>query len=493
MKVSLDDGRLFSRNSLVTMRHVWFCFFLALYAAQTSIAGQLTLHGFAVGIPTSTAVEFDDFGVTRDNRLTLEINSDATNSKNALRPADIRVGDEVEITGNFDMATRKLTVKRVKILSVDDRRLNSAAFPDRSPELQQTAGGWNGYVFLDGVRIHIADSTRVTLRRNKRELKELQKQQNGVVPAETIPLAASDGIGSNTMASYAAVSQKDGSVLASKIEFEDFELSPDESARLQNFEPRIEKGDRLVGQADELRIGRSKYKLVPSSQAQGYIQELGESLIPQRQRELPAGSPLKIDYRFYLVEDKQFDVLAFPSGVVVVNSGLLEGLENEAQLAFHVSRAVTQIEEVDTWRLSRYNSSPGHIALKAVAIGAELGAPLMAFDVPMIVVAEKADDFVDSLRDQADRLALEWMLAAGYDIREAPRAYKVYALTHPDHKPLYPRPDANQVEKNQLAAARRVFLMTELRTNYSGIKYESLKKDSEQFHAAAQQAHASER
>jgi len=488
------DARLsFCRNFRVAMRHVRVLFLLALFATQNSTAGQLTLHGFIVGIPSPTAVEFDDFSVTRDNRVSLEINPSPAKSKNTLQPGKIRVGDEVEISGNFDFATRKLTVKTVKVLSVDDRRFNSVAFPDRPPELQRTAAGWNGYLFLDGVRIRVADSTHVTLRRNKRELKDLQKEQNGVVPAETISLTAPDEIGSNAMASYAAVSQKDGSVFASKVEFEDFEPSLDESERLQKLEPRIEKGDPLLSQADELRIGRSKYKLVPSPQAQDYIQKLGESLVSKRQRELPAGSPLKFDYRFYLVENKEFNVLAFPSGAIVVNSSLLEGLENEAQIAFHVSRAITQVEEIDTWRLSRYNSSPGHIALKAVAIGAELGAPLALLNVPTLVVAAKNDEFLESLRDQADRLALEWMLAAGYDIREAPRAYKVYALTHPDHKPIYPKPDANQVEKNQSAAERRAFLMTELRTNYSRINYGSLTKDSELFHAMAQRARANER
>jgi hypothetical protein len=152
----------------------------------------------------------------------------------------------------------------VKILSVDDRRFNSAAFPDRPPELRRTAGAWNGYVFLDGMRIRVADSTRVTLRRNKRELKEIEKQQNEVAPAEMVSLTTPDEIGFNTMASYAAASQKDGSVLASKVEFEDFELSLGESERLQKLEPRIEKGDPLLSQADVLHIGRNKYKLVPS-------------------------------------------------------------------------------------------------------------------------------------------------------------------------------------------------------------------------------------
>ena len=58
-----------------------------------------------------------------------------------------------------------------------------------------------------------------------------------------------------------------------------------------------------------------------------------------------------------------------------------------------------------------------------------------------------------------------------HDIQEAPRVCKVYALRHRDYEPLYPKPDANQVEKDELAATRRAFLMKELRTNYSGINY----------------------
>jgi len=474
------------------MRRAILISLLAVCVAPPFSAAQETLHGFVVGIPSANSVNFDDFSVTRDNRLSLTVNSNPGKPPNTLRPGDLRVGDEVEINGNYDTGTHQLVIKGVKIVSVDSREFRSTAFADRPSELQRTASGWNGYVFLDGMRIRVANSTRVSFRRTERELSDIQKQQNGVVPAKTVPLTALDEIGPNTIVGYQGVSLKDGSVLASRLEFENFELTPGEFERLRKIEPRIQKGDPLIAQPDELRVGRSKYKLVPSPEAQRYIQKLGESLIPPRQRELTADSTTKIDYRFYLVEDKEFNVVAFPNGVIVVNSGLLEGLEDEAQLAFHISRAVTQVEEMDAWRLSRYYSSPGHKALQAAAIGAEL-APFVLMNVPTLIVASKNEDFADSLRDQADRLALEWMLAAGYDIREAPRAYKVYALAHPDHKPLYPKPDANQVEKNEWASARRVFLMTELRTNYSGTDYSKLKKDTEQFHELAKHALSSAR
>ena len=251
------------------MRLSCVVFLLALCSARTCVAEQVTLHGFIVGIPSPTAFEFDDFSVTRDSRLSLEINSNPAKSKNTLRPGEVRVGDEVEISGNFDAATHKLTIKTVKVLSVDDRRFNSAAFPDRPPELQRTAAGWNGNIFLDGARIRIADSTHVTFRRNKGELTELQKQQNGVVPVHTVSLAAPDEIGLNTMASYAAVGQKDGSVLASRIEFENFELSLDESKRLQRLAPRVQKGDPRIAQPDERNVVGHRRPGLGQSEAEG--------------------------------------------------------------------------------------------------------------------------------------------------------------------------------------------------------------------------------
>jgi len=109
--------------------------------------------------------------------------------------------------------------------------------------------------------------------------------------------------------------------------------------------------------------------------------------------------------------------------------------------------------------------------------------------VGLVVYNGMRDDFLNILTDQQDRLALEWMLAAGYDIREAPRVYKAYVLTHPDHTPLSPRPYLNQVEKNTKCAVRRSFLMGELRNNYSKADYLSLKVDSDQFRAIARQTH----
>jgi hypothetical protein len=473
------------------MRRTTLILLFVLACAQSCAAGEETLHGFVVGIPTPTTVAFDDFGVTRDNRLSLEINPVSSgNSRKTLEMGSVRVGEEVEIQGDYKPDTHQLTVKSVKILPSEERRFNSAAFPDKPPELQKTPAGWSGFLMVDGMRVHITDATAVTFRRNKTELAATQARQNGVVPAKTTSLASLETIGANTMAHYEGVSQKDGTVLASKVEFEDFELQPNEKKLLSKLVPRIQKGDALISQPDELYVGGSKFKLVSSKNAQDYVQKLGESLIPAHQKELPAGSPLKIDYRFYLAEGKESEIRSFADGVIVVRLGIFDGLENEAQLAYQLAIAVAEVEERDSWRLARYNASSGR-RVAAVAEAASgftgLGGLFLA---PMIYYPiAGGDTYFEALGDQADRLALEWMLAAGYDIREAPRAYKAYALAHPDHTQIRPKPDPVQTEKNEDCAARRSFLMIELRSNYSHADYSSLKKDSDEFHAVARQAH----
>ena len=472
------------------MRYKALILLFAFCSTQICRAGEETLHGFVMSKSPPGTIELDDFNIERESRLSIEINSISSgSSQKSLDPNVIHVGEELEIRGDFKPATRQMTVKSVKILSEDKRKIVSSAFSDKPPELQKTPKGWNGYIFAEGIPIQVTESTAMTYQRKQTVIKDPNSGTRVEINQKSFPLLSLDGIGPGTMVHFEGDRRSDGSVLASKIDFEDFELRPAEIKLLQKLAPATQKGDPLIHQPDQLHIGRSKFKLLPQQDAQDYLQKLGESLIPTHQRELPAGDPLKISYRFYLSEDKDFDIATFPNGVIVVKSGLFEGMENEAQLAFQLSRAIALVEEMDLWELMRDNRSNKRI-ISTAAMAAGFGVTVFGGPIIGLVVYNgMRDDFLNFLTDQQDRLALEWMLAAGYDIREAPRAYKAYVLTHPDHTPLSPRPYPNQTEKNTKCAARRAFLMAELRNNYSKTDYLSLKTDSDQFRAIARQTH----
>lgn len=460
-------------------------------ALPPGVRADETVHAYVVGSTLPGHIIVDDYSAGHDSRIVLDISAiPSAQLTGGAGSGVLRVGDEVEIKGKFKSGSGNFNVASIKILSSNARRLNSTAFPDQPPELQKTPAGWTGTFFVDGLRVHVADSTAVTFSRNKSEFVEARSENNGVAVPRKVALASLSGIGPATMAHYEGTSQDDGSVVASKVDFEDFELLPREAKLLEKMAPTIQKGDVLISQRDELQVGRSKYKLLPPQMAQDYVQKLGERLIPPHQKELAADSPLRIEYHFYIAEDKDPNVLTFPNGVIIVQSGLFNSLENEAQLAFYLAQAVAQVEERQILRFMRRNPTSGQLLIAAAQIGADIslvGVPVLGAVEGYEAVRNGKDSSLDFLADQTDRLALEWMLAAGYDIREAPRAYKVYVLTHPDHTQLSPHPDPVQAEKDSDYAARRAFLMTELRCNYSQSNFATLSSDSEEFHQAARQ------
>ena len=84
-----------------------------------------------------------------------------------------------------------------------------------------------------------------------------------------------------------------------------------------------------------------------------------------------------------------------------------------------------------------------------------------------------------SLENQADRVGLEWMLAAGYDIREAPQSWKAVSRQKGDSatNSFWCSHDNN--------TTRRSYLMSELRNNYADVDYSNLKMDTDEFHRVA--------
>ena len=72
------------------------------------------------------------------------------------------------------------------------------------------------------------------------------------------------------------------------------------------------------------------------------------------------------------------------------------------------------------------------------------------------------------------------MVAAGYDIREGPRTWKVVSKKYGD------RATNLFWDNHDNHTTRRSYLMAELRNNYSDADYSQLKKDSDDFHHVAE-------
>ncbi len=442
------------------------------FASSAAYAKDVTIHGFVTDVKSPTSFEIDDYRVTRDSTLVFDLDKvEGDMAPATVKPEDIRVGTELEVKGEYDETSRELKAKSIKIFFEDTRTIKRTALLEKIPSLTKQDSGWAGEVYADGQRISVLPTTLVTLKANQAERKKLsdKKEDSG-----SSPLNSLDSLNLNTFIHYEGTREADGSIQAQKIEFQHGELEDGEAKLWRHFEPKVKDPDYSSFVPGELKMHWKTYRIVPSQEAQQYIAKLGESLIPAHQKDLPADDPLKIPFRFYLVEAKSFNAVCYPNGTVVVHSGVFDVLENEAQLAFVLSHEISHAVEKHAWEAHQYHRTELmglRVGGAFVPYGGALATNLLASGIQ--------NQYARSLENQADRVGLEWMLAAGYDIREAPASWKAVSMKKGDRatNPFWDNHDNH--------TTRRSYLMAELRNNYSDVDYSKLKKDSEQFHQVA--------
>jgi beta-barrel assembly-enhancing protease len=336
------------------------------------------------------------------------------------------------------------------------------------PALTKDDWGWTGVVYADGQRISVSPATVVCLKPNHAERMSLRNDGQ----SETMKFTP-DSLNLDTFVHYEGTRESDGSVRAEKIEFQHAEVEKSEVILWRRYYPRVREPDYDAFRSGELRMHWKNYKIVPNREAQEYIAQLGNSLIPAHQKSLADGDPLKIPFRFFLVEDKSFNAVTYPNGVVVVHSGVFDVLENEAQLAFVLSHEISHAVEKHAWQQNEYYKTE-RIALRVAG-----GAAPEGLLVGNLLASGISSQYSRSLESQADRVGLEWMLEAGYDIRQAPESWQAVSKAKGDSpaNPFWASHDN--------ATTRRSYLMSELRNNYSGLDYSKLREDSDEFHRVA--------
>jgi hypothetical protein len=476
-------------NILLECAGIVFCL------APPVLAKPVKIHGYVTAIKSSTEFEIDDYRITRESSLVLEFEkSDNPEEKISFNPEEIRVGTEMEIRGDLDAVTRQLTAKSIKVNLDEHQRVKRTALMESVPTIKRTGRVWQGQIHVDGQHVVINEDTAVTIKPNnaqKKASKDADKtakkqRQNGKgseTPGDAneqpgVALERTDQVRPNTFVTYEGTRQKEGTILAKKVEFTENELKPGEARLWKMLSPRVKAPSYVSGRPGELRIQRvGKFKLTPNQEVQHYVQELGMSLVPQWQRELPAGDPQKIPFQFFLVDEKVPNAFALANGTVVLNSGMLAMLENEAQLAAVIGHEIAHATQEHTYRQSQYHKK----ALIALRIGAAIGAAYggrAVADLANLAEAAIRNGYSRSLENQADRVGTEYMMAAGYDPREAARVWKVMALKGGDHATnfFWSTHDNN--------TTRRSYLMSELKNNYNGLDFESYKRDDARFAAA---------
>jgi hypothetical protein len=473
---------------------------LLVLAASSTEAKEIKIHGYVTNIISPTQFEIEDYRITRELSLILELEKEDNDEPIQFRPEDIRVGTELEIKGDYDQKSGELRAKSIRVFLDEYKKIKRTALIERQPQLKQDSGGWEGTFFADGQTVHVESSTKVLFKPNRTESKALKQRekhqkpsaegdheqpvgkaasQNGLQPLESL-----DQIGANTFMTYEGQRQPDGSILATKIEFVRSELEKGEAKLWKELDPKVKESEFTQGKPGELKIRNiGKFKLLPDQTVQAYTQRIGDTLVPRFQRELATDDPNKIHFRFFVVNDKRPNAFSLPNGVIVVHSAMFEVCTNEAQFAAVLGHEITHTVEKHTWRQLQYHKKK----LMALRIGGAVAAGMGAYgirDITTLIEAGVRNGYSRSLENQADREGLQNMFDAGYDPREAPNVWKEMTK-HLGDQPtnlFWSNHDSNTV--------RRSYLMAELRNNYSTADFSALRKDGDEYGTVAAAAHA---
>ena len=217
--------------------------------------------------------------------------------------------------------------------------------------------------------------------------------------------------------SVLGIRQEDGTVKAKEVFVEPNDIGLVEKDMLR-------QSAKFVSQLDR------KPNVIKNSAVQQYVESVGEKLIPGSAKGV-------VDFRFHVLDNASINAFAARSsgssrirGSVYVTTGLLEVLENEAQLASVLGHEIAHI----THEHMRRQAARGmwtEIALSAA--GAVIDEALdntvaEIFAGVGLGLAGSAiiNGFSRDLEDQADRVGLRYLYEAGYDPLQAPRVWHIF-------------------------------------------------------------------
>lgn len=434
--------------------HLGKALLLVLAVPTAACASKLptVLDGYVTHITSPSQFEMGVIQVNT-NAKTDRIAGQGTTGPNAFHVALVpHVGSWLQIQGKLNPHTDVFLAHSITFLpqpgwkAKPGQTLNDVALIEETPELRRDAAGVTGALWVDGYPLHVTPSTKLLSEDGK-------------------PIAA-DQIRTNMWADFQAQWQPDHSLQALSIRFWPNTIDPGKTKFSDMYKLKIQPPDYAHDKPGTIQGHIPwKLKILPDKAAQDYVTQVGESLIPAYQKELPSSDPSKIHFRFYVVEKTSVlgvhlaDCEAFPpSGIIVVPDSVLSVLDNDAQLAALLSNciAITLNDQVLA-QLGRLKKM-GYIGI-ASEFGGLFGLPVL---IPDAIAAHRLGL---RMNERASRVGLRYMLHAGYDIREAPFAWTVAKN----------QKAANPQTAYRAQSALTQSLMAVLYSDYASTDYASLK------------------
>ncbi len=195
----------------------------------------------------------------------------------------------------------------------------------------------------------------------------------------------------------------------------------------------------------KIKIGSLEYQLLDDIKIQGYVNMVGNRVLPDYVKEDIFLKEHNIFFRFYVINNPIPNAFAFPNGMVFIHTGLLQLMENEAQLAAVLGHEVAHVTYEHS--SSRYQSQGllenstikttgrkvlGDVVKKVKHVtgmnNEGLGEKFLdgtAMGIAQTKPSDISNLFEKSKETQADRVGLMYMYLAGYDVRQSAEFWKI--------------------------------------------------------------------
>lgn len=177
----------------------------------------------------------------------------------------------------------------------------------------------------------------------------------------------------------------------------------------------------------------SRGLLFRDSAVNTWVTKVGERIKPE-----PADP--YIDYRFALLHNPVPNAFALPNGQIYIHTGILARLENEAQLAALLAHEINHVAgHHPIVHYEAYKRTTIAVMVVGPIVGAVTGGwGALATTLVDLGFSGAILGYSRTLEEEADRRALDLMLAAGYDVRELPELYRLMAEDPEGEMPRIP-------------------------------------------------------
>jgi len=360
-------------------------------------------------------LDFDLNGLRVISSSKTKFSSEITHNRGGSETVhDLYLGQPLSIYGKVSKRKHKIEATEIVIHARTERDVTGYAVIDRI--LSPLAAG-ELLLRADGYPIRINSTTKIKFKS---------------------PLTSLSSVSTNLWITYHGSLHEDGIVVADAVVLSPNIINKREDKLLEktDYNPSAVSDSAKQNSITRLAFGVDPKTIPPyhDTAMQAHIEQIGKSLIPQYQKDLPESDETKILFQFQLVDGPEWrNAWALPSGVILVPRQVVAYMQNDSQLAALLADAVSCDLEKQTFREQPSDTAKAFNELGGFLGGWGLGS-LVAGGAGAGAVTLSQYGYAGNIygantpvehqsENQRGRVALSLMYDAGYDLKEAPIAW----------------------------------------------------------------------